>query len=186
MFPSIIKAALFAGGVFLLSSPVAAAANTTTTTGAAHQAFITSVGAAAYQAELDTGVPASVTIAQAILESGWGQSVLSSEANNFFGMKAVDTTLSGVIWLATTEYDASGQPDEVSAAFRMYPTPVDSLLDHDEMLASNKRYGSAMAVSSDAREFAARLADDGYATDPDYASKLIALMDQYDLYQFDG
>jgi flagellar protein FlgJ len=60
------------------------------------------------------------------------------------------------------------------------------LIDHDLMLRDGKRYAAAMQARNDPREFAQALADAGYATDPDYAGKLIALMDRYDLYRLDA
>jgi hypothetical protein len=149
-------------------------------------AFVNDVSSAAIVASTSTGVPASVTVAQAILESDWGRSALSQSANNYFGIKAVGGLGNdGVVWLPTGEFDAQGQSYETTSAFRAYRSLDDSFADHDRMLSTSSRYQAAMQAASDARQFAEDLESAGYATDPDYASKLIALMDRYDLYQLD-
>src|SRR5262249_55348180 len=74
------------------------------------QAFLYATAPAARTAEQQTGVPASVTVAQAILESDWGRSQLAVQANNYFGIKATGNLGSdGVVWMPTSEYNASGQ-----------------------------------------------------------------------------
>jgi flagellar protein FlgJ len=132
-------------------------------------------------------VPASVTVAQAILESDWGRSALAKDANNFFGMKAMGTLGSdGVVWMPTSEYDANGTLYQTTAAFRAYKSMADSVADHDLLLERTPRYAGAMAARSDPKQFASLIASEGYATDPNYASKLVALMDRYNLYQLDA
>jgi hypothetical protein len=149
--------------------------------------FINTVGAAAQQSCLATGVPASVTVAQAILESDWGRSRLSREGNNLFGIKALGSVTgpAGVVTLATWEHIDSGDV-VVEAPFKAYYTLEQSIDDHGTFFTRNKRYSAALAVADDARAFARGIQDAGYATDPSYASKLIQLMDRYDLYRFDG
>jgi Mannosyl-glycoprotein endo-beta-N-acetylglucosaminidase len=149
--------------------------------------FLDMAGAAARQASARTGVPASVTVAQAILESDWGRSALAQNANNYFGMKAMGTLGDdGVVWMPTSEYDASGQLYQTTSAFRAYKSLADSVADHDLLLENSARYASAMRVANDPKQFAQQLAVDGYATDPSYADKLIALMDRYGLYSLDS
>jgi hypothetical protein len=151
------------------------------------QAFLDAAGAAAREQAALTHVPASVTVAQAILESNWGRSALAQNANNFFGMKATGTLGNdGVVWMPTSEYTAAGALYTTVSAFRAYKSLADSTADHDQLLANASRYGSAMQVASDPRQFATLIAQDGYATDPQYASKLIDLMDRYNLYQLDS
>ena len=150
------------------------------------QTFLETTSHAAQVAAAQTGVPASVTVAQAILESDWGRSQLARVANNYFGVKAIGSLGSdGVIYLPTTEYDDSGQLYRTESAFRAYKSLTDSLADHDNLLKSSSRYMNAMQAADDPREFAARLYQAGYSTDPDYADKLVALMDRYDLYRLD-
>jgi flagellar protein FlgJ len=72
-----------------------------------------------------------------------------------------------------------------SQAFRAYKTIAESFVDHGLFLVENGRYAAAMAVKNDPRQFARAVNRAGYATDPAYASKLIGLMDRYDLYRYD-
>jgi len=148
--------------------------------------FIASIADAAVQSADDTGVPASVTIAQAILESYWGSSRLAQEANNYFGIKAQTRGGSaGSIWFDVWEV-IGGRNVMQSQAFRAYKTIAESFVDHGRFFVENARYGTAMVVKSDAQQFARELNRAGYATDPSYASKLIGLMDRYDLYRYDN
>jgi hypothetical protein len=149
--------------------------------------FIAAVGAAAQTSRKATGVPASVTVAQAILESDWGRSRLARQGNNLFGIKALGGGRgpAGIVTLATWEHTPDGDVI-VQAPFKAYSTLVQSIGDHGKFFTRNRRYADAMAVANDARAFAREIQDAGYATDPSYASKLIALMDRYDLYRFDS
>ena len=148
--------------------------------------FINVVGAAARRSSTTTGVPASVTVAQAILESDWGRSRLSRQGNNLFGIKALGSVTgpAGVVTLTTWEHVDTGDV-VVEAPFKAYYTLEQSIDDHGGFFTRNKRYRAALAVADDARAFAREIQDAGYATDPSYASKLIELMDRYDLYRFD-
>jgi hypothetical protein len=148
--------------------------------------FISNVGAAAQHSSKTTGVPASVTVAQAILESDWGRSRLSREGNNLFGIKALGSVSgpAGVVTLTTWEHVDTGDI-VVDAPFKAYYTLEQSIDDHGGFFTRNKRYAAALAVADDARAFAREIQDAGYATDPSYASKLVELMDRYDLYRFD-
>ncbi|MBV8718993.1 MAG: glycoside hydrolase family 73 protein [Chloroflexi bacterium] len=148
--------------------------------------FINAVGVAARNSMKTSGVPASVTVAQAILESDWGRSRLTQQGNNLFGIKALNGPgPDGVVSLATWEHTGGGDVI-VQAPFRAYKTLEQSIDDHGRFFTSNHRYADALAVASDARAFARAIQDDGYATDPSYASKLIGLMDKYNLYRFDS
>jgi len=150
------------------------------------QAFLDATAQAARDAAFQTGVPASVTVAQAILESDWGRSQLAQWANNYFGIKATSSLGNdGLIWLPTSEYDDSGQTYETISAFRAYKSLTDSMSDHDELLLTS-HYAAAMRVANDPRQFAQQLYAAGYSTDPAYADKLISLMDRYDLYRLDA
>lgn len=152
----------------------------------AKQAFLDATASAARAAAAHTGVPASVTVAQAILESDWGRSVLALDANNYFGIKASDRLgTDGVVWLSTGEFDDSGQPYQTVSPFRAYRSLTESVDDHDDLLRSAARYAAAMRLANDPRQFARELSDAGYSSDPDYADKLVALMDSYNLYRLD-
>jgi len=149
------------------------------------EAFIFQVAGGAKESQKVTGVPSSVAIAQAILESSWGRSYLAREANNLFGVKALTKDgPAGVVWIDAWEVQ-DGQDINVPQPFRKYNTAAESIVDHGLFFIENRRYASALAAKDDGMEFARRIAAAGYATDPDYAPKLIALMDRYDLYQWD-
>jgi hypothetical protein len=151
------------------------------------QIFLDTAAQAARDSAAMTGVPASVTVAQAILESDWGRSQLAQSANNYFGIKAMGPlSPDGVIWLPTSEYDDAGQLYQTVSAFRAYKSLTDSMTDHDLLLETSSRYAAAMRAAQDPRQFATLLAKAGYSTDPAYAGKLISLMDRYNLYQLDA
>jgi hypothetical protein len=153
---------------------------------ALQRAFLDATARAARAGAARTGVPASVTVAQAILESDWGRSSLAVDANNYFGIKAIGSLGSdGVVWLPTGEVDADGQAYQTISAFRAYKSLTDSVVDHDRLLGTTSRYAAAMRSSNDPKEFAQQLSEAGYSTDPAYADKLVALMDGYALYRLD-
>jgi flagellum-specific peptidoglycan hydrolase FlgJ len=150
-----------------------------------HDKFIAAVAEVAQESQLDSGVPASVTIAQAILESDWGQSLLATKGQNYFGIKASKGPgPAGEISMSTWEV-ISGANVTVSDAFKAYHNLYESVMDHGRFLADNARYAAAFKVTNDPKEFARRIQAAGYATDPSYATKLINLMDKFNLYQYD-
>ena len=148
----------------------------------AQQAFIDEIAPGAIAAQRQYGVPAAVTIAQAIDESGWGQSSLAIRDHNLFGIKGTGQAGSDV--LPTQEY-AGGQPVTRMASFRAYDNFAQSIEDHGKLLASSGYYGQAMAERQDPNAFANALTG-VYATDPDYGPKLVGLMQTYDLYRYDA
>ena len=127
------------------------------------------------------GIPAAVTIAQAIDESGWGQSALAIRDNNLFGIKGSGPAGSDV--LPTREFQ-NGQWVTTSAAFRVYHNVAQSIADHTELLATGPSYQQAMADRHLPDAFATDLTG-VYATDPQYGSNLIAIMRLYNLYRYD-
>jgi flagellum-specific peptidoglycan hydrolase FlgJ len=158
-----------------------------TTDGLSHDAFIATIAAASIAgASPPVKIPVSVTVAQAILESNWGTSALSREANNFFGIKATGGLGNdGAVWMPTLEY-TNGGSFTVVAPFRAYKSLADSVADHSGMFQRLSIYKDALQVTASPDEFARRIANDGYATDPQYANKLISLMQQFNLYQYDA
>lgn len=131
------------------------------------------------------GVPASVTIAQAILESGWGGSELATRANNYFGIKCAAVASPhqiGCIDKATWEH-LNGNDVTVTASFRRYASMRDSFLDRGLFLTKPRYAAAFKAATPD--EFAHEIWRAGYATDPQYPAKLVRLMDQYELRQYD-
>ncbi len=146
----------------------------------AQQAFISQVAPGAVAAQGRYGIPASVTIAQAIEESGWGQSVLAVKDHNLFGIKGSGPA--GADIQPTQEY-VNGSWVTVSAAFKVYHNIAESIADHSQLLATGESYQQAMADKQVPDAFAADLTG-VYATDPNYGSNLIALMRLYNLYRY--
>jgi hypothetical protein len=149
--------------------------------------FITASVPGAQLSQRETQVPASVTIAQAILESGWGRSALSTFDKNFFGMKCFSqgSYAIGCRSHATNECTPLGVCFGTTASFRVYASAADSFRDHGALLAGAARYQPAFAHADNPDQFAVQIAAAGYATDPQYATKLSAIMAKYRLYQYD-
>ena len=146
------------------------------------QSFISLVAPGAIAAQQRFGVPAAVTIAQAIEESAWGQSGLAAQYHNLFGIKG--TGPAGSVSLPTSEYQG-GQWVTIDAQFRVYHNDAESIADHAELLATSGYYTRAMADRAVPDAFANDLTG-VYATDPHYGANLVALMKLYNLYQFDS
>ncbi len=132
------------------------------------------------------GVPASLTLAQIILESSGsyegGLSQLAFECKNLFGMKG--TGPAGSVTYNTAEYSGT-QAFFVNAQFRKYHSFKESIDDHGALLTTN-RYKTHTAEAKTADDWAKGIANAGYATDPAYANTLISLMTKYGLYQYDS
>jgi peptidoglycan hydrolase-like protein with peptidoglycan-binding domain len=147
------------------------------------QEFISSIKEGAVKGQADYGILPSLTIAQAILESGWGSSQLSLKANNLFGIKAFSNWEGERITLPTTEwYDNEKQI--VNADFRAYDSLNDSIEDHSKLL-SNSRYKQVRECTG-YKEACEKIYECGYATDPAYAGKLIKIIEENKLYEFDS
>lgn len=147
----------------------------------ATQTFIDQVAPGALSGWNKYGILPSVSIAQAILESGWGKSQLSKDAFNLFGIKGAYQGQS--ILMPTQEY-VSGQWITVNAQFRRYPDWSASIEDHGFFLASNSRYSNLWG-KTDYKTVTSLLQQDGYATAPNYADVLNQLIEQYSLTQYD-
>ncbi|MBQ1874613.1 MAG: glucosaminidase domain-containing protein [Paludibacteraceae bacterium] len=118
------------------------------------------------------GIPASITMAQALLESGAGKSELATEANNHFGIKC------GGSWMGDSFYH---DDDKEGECFRVYPEAEESFRDHSLFL-QRPRYKSLYELPvSDYQGWAVRIRECGYATDPKYPQKLIKLIEDYGL-----
>lgn len=146
------------------------------------QDFINRVKNGAISGMSKYNVLASLTIAQAILESGWGGSTLSQNANNLFGIKA--TGSEPYVLMETTEY-VNGKPVRVNAKFRKYNSWNESIEDHGRFLVQNSRYKNLIGVR-DYKTACRLISQDGYATDPNYASMLIRLIEENNLNAYDG
>ena len=124
-----------------------------------------------------TGVPASITLAQGIIESDMGRSILAKEANNHFGIKCHDD------WNGATVRKSDDRRNE---CFRKYKDPVESYKDHSDFLKGEQRYISLFSLDvTDYKGWARGLKKAGYATNPDYADMLIKKIEQFSLYNYD-
>ena len=123
------------------------------------------------------GIPASITLAQGILESGAGKGRLAVEANNHFGIKCHD-------WNGKKIYH---DDDEDQECFRKYDNPEYSYRDHSLFLKNRGRYSFLFEFKKDDyKQWARGLKKAGYATDPKYPQKLIDLIERYELYKYDN
>ncbi|MBY9078419.1 glucosaminidase domain-containing protein [Paenibacillus sp. HN-1] len=147
--------------------------------------FIATIAPLAVSDMQRTRVPASLTIAQAALESSWGSSGLAVKANNLFGIKG--TGPAGSVTMPTTEY-VNGRPITVNAAFRAYHNYGESIADHSSLIVHGVSWDRGKysgVLGADGRTAAKAIAAAGYATDPKYDELLIQLMDRYNLYSYD-
>ena len=144
-------------------------------------AFVDRLAAPAQAASSATGIPARFIIGQAALESGWGKREIKhadgSSSHNIFGVKATKDWTGRTVNATTTEY-VNGQPKKVVERFRAYDSYEDALTDYASVLKSNPRYAPVVEASRDAAGFAHGMQKAGYATDPQYAKKLISIMRQ--------
>jgi lysozyme len=142
--------------------------------------FIEDVAKFAVSDYVRSKVLPSITIAQAILESGWGKSGLTKQTNNLFGIKG---KFKGKGKVFKTREVYNGKETFVNAEFRAYPSFEGSIQDHNDLLMK-PRYAKVIAAKdykTAAREI--RLA--GYATDPKYTELLIRIIEQYKLFEYD-
>ncbi|HUH25239.1 MAG TPA: glucosaminidase domain-containing protein [Flavobacterium sp.] len=123
------------------------------------------------------GIPASIKLAQGILESGSGNGTLCRTANNHFGIKCKEE------WTGETVSHTDDAPDE---CFRKYRSALESYNDHSEFLANRVYYKNLFNLDqSDYTAWAKGLKKAGYATDPRYPQKLISIIERYKLYEYD-
>lgn len=131
-----------------------------------------------------SGIPASVTLAQAILESGMGNSRLAREGNNHFGIKCKSIWTGDTLLVKDDDLDASGML--IESCFRRYASTEVSFRDHSVFLMESPRYQSLFEYPShDYVSWANGLQQCGYATNPEYATKLIRLIEKHQLQAFD-
>ena len=140
-------------------------------------AYIEKYKNAAKDNMISTGIPASITLSQAILESGAGTGPLSIQANNHFGIKCHKE------W---TGPSIRHTDDAENECFRKYDDPIQSFKDHSFFLTSRPRYSKLFQFKKDDyKSWAYGLKSAAYATDPKYPSKLIGLIERYDLSKYD-
>jgi lysozyme len=145
--------------------------------------FINSVKQGAIQGWKDHKILPSLTIAQAILESGWGDSSLAQNAHNLFGIKAIGGW-NGATYTAPTKEFIQNKWISINAKFRKYNNMNESILDHVAFLVHNPRYANLFGVTDFIQE-TNNIQGDGYATDPHYATLLQGIIKQYNLTAID-
>ena len=145
---------------------------------AAKTNFVQDLWPQAQQAGQLLGVDPRHLIAQAALETNWGRNMPQDAtgrcSNNLFGIKASAGWSGSTMTSDTLEYQ-EGTATNISAQFKAYATPAQSFQDYVALLRDNPRYSSALNTGGDVRAFATGLQRGGYATDPDYASKIAAV-----------
>ncbi len=142
--------------------------------------FLAQLSLPAKLASEASGIPHHLILAQAALESGWGQRQIRTEQGtpsfNLFGIKATGDWRGKVTEITTTEFE-NGESKKVKARFRVYGSYLESLSDYVNLLTRNPRY-TAVANASSAEQGAYALQKAGYATDPNYAKKLTNMIQQ--------
>ncbi len=150
------------------------------------QAFIDKISAYAKVLQSEYGVLPSISIAQAILESNWGNSELSEKYNNFYGIKGSEEA--NTVLMNTKEF-VDEEWIEINGRFRIYESWQDSMNAHTKLFVEgttwNPQQYAAVLAADNYRDAAFALQASGYATDPTYPEKLIELIQQYKLDQFD-
>ena len=127
----------------------------------------------------------SVCIGQAALETGWGGSGLMTKANAFFGIKATASWGGKVFNSKTQECYDNVNYTTITAAFRAYDTPADSVKDYYDLIIGSTRYAAAVNVT-DARTAITAIKEGGYATSPTYVTNVMAVIDSNNLTQYDN
>ena len=142
----------------------------------AYQSYINQYKDLAIEEMLKYNIPASITLAQGVFESSAGRSYLTISGNNHFGIKCHD-------WIGASVYTTD---DAVNECFRAYDNALQSYEDHSKFLKNNVRYSRLFSLDrTDYRGWAYGLKTCGYATNPQYAPKLIGIIELYKLYQYD-
>lgn len=156
------------------SAPVAGA-GTAVQPSAAQTQFVAQHRQAALAVSRESGIPAGFMIGQAAHETGWGRSEIrgadGSNSHNLFGIKATGNWQGKVAEVTTTEY-IDGVPRKVTARFRAYDSYADAFRDYARLIGNSPRYSQVMENLHSSQAFAQQLQRAGYATDPQYASKL--------------
>jgi flagellar protein FlgJ len=143
--------------------------------------FVRTMWPHAQRAASQLGVDPNALVAQAALETGWGRSVPSqsggSSSFNLFGIKAGSNWEGATTNVPTLEFEEGVAVRRVER-FRAYDSPADSFSDYAKLIGSNPRYENARGAGGDVATFASALQDGGYATDPNYAQKVVAVADE--------
>lgn len=176
--PSITALLGMLGGVAAAGAAVGAVVSAIKDTPEHIRSFVAAMSGAARAASDASGVPLKLMLGQAALESGWGAREIrgsdGAPSHNLFGIKAGPGWNGKVVQVLTTEYQ-DGVARKVMQPFRAYDSYQESFDDYARLISQSRRYQDVMAAPSP-EAAALQLQDAGYATDPDYASKLISIM----------
>lgn len=144
------------------------------------RAFVKAMAPYAAAAARKLGVSPRALLAQAALETGWGahmpRQADGAPSYNLFGIKAGGSWSGAAVHVPTVEYEGGVAVRRLDS-FRAYTSPAESFMDYARLLASSPRYAAALGQGENVRGFAQALQQGGYATDPDYAEKLVRLAD---------
>ncbi len=181
----ILVTLIFVQGIKWFEENVATPVNEPKTEMQEKQAFINQLVPSAQKQQRQYHVFASITLAQAGLESNWGKSELAQKYHNLFGIKSDDPNSP---MLTTQEY-VNGQWITIKARFASYPNYDDSIAAHTMLFVNGTGWDAshyqAVIRAKSYRQAAFALQSKGYATDPNYAQKLISLIEQYHLQRYD-
>ncbi len=131
-----------------------------------------------------TGIPASIILAQGLLESQAGTSDLAVNANNHFGIKCKSYWQGNTYFHKDDDYDKNG--NLIKSCFRYYDSPIESYVDHSNFLMQSPNYSALFELpKEDFAGWAWGLKKSGYATDVNYPVKLIRLIQEFELYKYD-
>ncbi|HEY1724406.1 MAG TPA: glucosaminidase domain-containing protein [Steroidobacteraceae bacterium] len=159
------------------STPAIGNAAAAPVSSAQQASFVRALEPLAQRAGARLGVAADTLMAQAALETGWGRSQPTDASGkvsaNLFGVKTGAAWQGPTVTAYTTEY-VQGQPTVTNAEFRSYGSAAQSVGDYVSLLSRDSRYAAALGTGADVQAFANGLQRGGYATDPDYANKLVA------------
>ncbi|WP_296934707.1 flagellar assembly peptidoglycan hydrolase FlgJ [uncultured Marinobacter sp.] len=143
--------------------------------------FVTELLPMAERVARDSGIDPKLMVAQAALETGWGRHMIRGEQGepsfNLFGIKADSRWQGDAVSITTTEY-REGLPMKEQASFRAYQDYESSFRDYVSFLESNPRYREVLSVADQPEVFAEKLQEAGYATDPNYGSKIRQIMNR--------
>ena len=188
--PLVLTGLLLIGVAFIFSLGTLANSSNDQTSGEANamsrQEFIEALAPHAKELQAGYGVLPSIIIGQACLESNFGQSTLASTYHNLFGVKAYGNQEK--VNLETQEY-LEGHWVTIQGDFRVYPSWEESMNDHTQLFLTGvdwdpHKYEPVLQAKT-YQEAAQALQKAGYATDPTYADKIVAMIEQYQLHRFD-
>jgi len=143
------------------------------------QNFVNTFLPAALKAVAGTSFFAVVEIAEAAVESRWGESELTQKGNNLFGVKAYPQYWTGeVITMHTKEYDKQGHPFFIDADFKKYPTAIDSFTDHVKVLQGKRYRAAGVGSETSPEDEISDIAKAGYSTSDSYAKLISTIIEE--------